>query len=180
VEEKALIESYKSGNDHAFAILIRQNQPYIEAAILRVVGSREPLSDVMQEVLIRISKGLRTFKGDSKLSSWMFRIGLNEGYRYIQSRKRSAPDIQLDDVAEISCPELTIDSLLMNRQRGEVLRECVEELPEDYSSVFKSFYFEELRLDEISNKYNLPQGTVNSRIARARNMIREKYRKRHK
>ena len=180
MDENALIESYKSGNSHAFSILVRQNQPYIEAAILRIVGNREVVQDVMQEVLIRISKGLRTFKGQSKLSSWMYRISLNEGYRYIQSRKRSAPDIQLDDVADFSDAEPAIDLQLMDRENGAVLYECINELPEDYKSVFKSFYLEELRLEEISSKFDLPQGTVNSRIARARNMIREKYRKRHK
>lgn len=180
MDENALIESFKSGSNHAFTILIRQNQTYMEAAILRVVGNREALPDVMQDVLIRISKGLHSFKGQCKLSSWMYRIALNEGYRYIQSKKRGEADIPLEDVDTLPDFEPDADLQMTNRESTRILRECVDELPDEYKLIFKCFYFEEKRLEEISEKFDLPQGTVNSRIARARNMVREKYRKRYK
>lgn len=181
MDEIALIEKYKGGDFRAFSALMKQNQSYMEAAIIRVVNNRELLPDIMQEVLIRASRGLRNFKGACKLSSWLYKIALNEGYRYIKTRQNSPASVSVDELDDtLQDREPTAETLLVNAETGAILKECINDLPEEYRGVFISFYYDGLKLEDISSKHNLPQGTVNSRIARARDIVRDRYRKRHK
>ncbi len=181
MDENELIEKYRCGDCRAFALLIEQNQRFIESAIIRVVNNRELVPDIMQEVLIRASRGLRNFKGECKLSSWLYRIALNEGYRYIKTKQSSPSIIPVEELDNsLQDFEPTAEALLVNRETGAILRDCINELSEEYKGVFISFYYEGLKLEEISKKHSLPLGTVNSRIARARDIVRDRYRKRHK
>ncbi|OGS37713.1 MAG: hypothetical protein A2293_04900 [Elusimicrobia bacterium RIFOXYB2_FULL_49_7] len=175
INEEELLKRLRSGDKKAFRLLFEQQRSLIENVSWRILRNREAVKDVSQEILLRVYRGISKFNGKSRLSTWIYRITMNESFRYIEKNKAKLQS--LDKMAELASDEHCALSLAIRGQEEELVKRFVEELEPEFKTVLVMFYFGSMRLEEIAAALNVPQGTVNSRIARARDAIREKLRK---
>src|SRR3954470_55665 len=92
-DERALIERCRAGDDIAFSELVDRYKNLVFAIVSRMVGDRTQADDLAQEVFLKVHRGLPYFRGDARLSTWIYRIVSNV---CSEARARRAPDVALD------------------------------------------------------------------------------------
>ncbi len=183
--EAKLIERLIARDERAFNELVRTYERRVFGLVLRMLGQRAEAEDLTQEVFVQVFKAIGTFRGESKLSTWIYRIAVNlckNRTKYLRVRHTSEQD-QLDDmadrlplsqarnanVAQIERP----DEAMAGRQVEAIVRESIAEVDENFRECLILCDVEELPYEEIAEITQLPVGTVKSRIFRARAQLRE-------
>ena len=145
---------------------------------LQMTGNREDAQDMAQEAFLKAYTSLSSFRGDSKFSSWLYRIVSNVclDYRRRQSRRPSSSltveddegeTLQLDIADESQSPE----ALLERKLTREAVRRGLQELPAEQRQILLLREIQGLSYDEIAEAMDLEPGTVKSRIFRARKKL---------
>ena len=88
--DQELLGRARGGSSHAFELLVRQHDRKLLAVILEMVGNSDDAQDVYQEAMVAAYRGLRRFRGDRELGTWLCRIAINEALRFRQRRQRRA------------------------------------------------------------------------------------------
>lgn len=182
--EAALVERCKTGDRMAFDELISNHQERVLNTAFRLMGNYEEALDLTQEVFLNCFRKIGNFKGDSALSTWLYRITVNTAknrWKYQQSRginKTHSLDAPLatDDeerIKQFPDKNPTPRKMASDRETFAFLEEQLEKLNEEHREVLVLRYIQELSYEEISDILRLSLGTVKSRIHRARNELRE-------
>ena len=141
-----------------FAVLVKQYSEKLYWKVRRIVLSHEDANDVLQNVFIKVWNNLQNFQGKSSLSTWLYRIAINESLDFLRKQK------QTDMVS--SDEDLSVSSRLMSDEYfdgDEIqarLQEAVARLPEVQTTVFNLKYFEEMKYSEISQILNTSEGAL--------------------
>jgi RNA polymerase sigma-70 factor (ECF subfamily) len=153
--------------------------------LLRMLGRRDEAEDMAQEVFVQVFKAVGTFRGDSKLSTWIYRIAVNlckNRVKYLKRRRAEAQD-EYEALAErspmtagsgvtagdIARPDHMVEGMQLER----VVQLCIMELDEDFREVLVLRDVEDLSYEELCEVTGLPDGTVKSRLHRARAMLKQ-------
>jgi RNA polymerase sigma-70 factor (ECF subfamily) len=169
-------------DDHQdFPIIYAEYRPKIVGYLRRLVGDADA-EDVAQEVFVKVGKALEGFRGDSSLSTWIYRIATNtatDHLRKFASRQvLDFPNVSSDDdtTPDSTMPDEgapVLDTLLIRKDMNECIRGIVESLPENYRSVLVLSEFEGLSNAEISEVAGISLETVKIRLHRARTRLRK-------
>lgn len=183
--ETKLIERLVARDERAFNELVRTYERRVFGLVIRMLPSRAEAEDLTQEVFVQVFKAIGTFRGDSKLSTWIYRIAVNlckNRAKYLRVRHSSEQD-ELDEVAEriplASSRNANVaqierpDEAMAGRQVEEIVRQAILEVDENFRECLILCDVEELSYEEIAEITDLPTGTVKSRIFRARAQLRE-------
>jgi RNA polymerase sigma-70 factor (ECF subfamily) len=181
MDEAGLIKDAQQGDLEAFNRLILAYQDRVYNQAFRVLGESQSADDASQEAFISAYKNLRSFRGGS-FRAWLLRIVTNACYDELRRRKRR-PTTTLEPVDdegdEIESPrwiadpgELPEDNVVRS-ELGHAIQECLDRLPEDFRVVVVLVDVQGLDYLEASDVIGKPLGTVKSRLARARNRMRE-------
>ena len=135
--------------NEAFKKLLHLYQKPLYNHVRGIVLDHEDANDVLQNTFIKVHSHLKTFKGDSKLFSWMYRIATNESITFIQQRAKKQ-GISNEEVKEKALNNLESDVYFDGDQIQLKLQKAIALLPEKQQLVFKMKYFEELKYEEIS------------------------------
>lgn len=182
-QEADLVERCKKGERLAFDELISTHQERVFNTAFRLMGNYEEALDLTQEVFLNCFRKIGSFKGDSALSTWLYRITVNTAknrWKYQQSRgfnKTHSLDAPLpaDDeerVKQFPDPQPTPRKVASDREAMAFLESHLNALNEEHREVLVLRYIEELSYEEIADILRLSLGTVKSRIHRARNELR--------
>lgn len=165
----------------AFQDIYTQYRPKILIYLRRLVGDADA-EDVAQEVFVKVDKALEGFRGDSSLSTWIYRIATNTATDHL----RKFPPRQVLDFPSISPDDDTspddtmpddgapvLDTLLIRKDMNECIRGIVESLPDNYRSVLVLSEFEGLTNAEITEIAGISLDTVKIRLHRARTRLRK-------
>ncbi len=175
--ERRMVASARKGDERAFSRLVNAYQDRVYGICLRMLGHNDEAEDVAQEVFVALHKGLSTFRGDARLSTWVFRVTRNQclnRLKYLERRHRNAHvcrDIETEDASE---PALMARSLptpeqqVVGFQLQEILERALLDLPGDQRLLVILRDIDGLTYDEIVEISELPLGTVKSRLHRAR------------
>jgi RNA polymerase sigma-70 factor (ECF subfamily) len=183
--EAKLVERLIVRDERAFNELVKTYERRVFALILRMLGNRAEAEEVAQEVFIQVFKAIGTFRGESKLSTWIYRIAVNlckNRSKYLKVRHAGEQD-ELEAVAErvplgearranvgqVERP----DEALAGRQVEKVVQDAILELEDSFRECLVLRDVEELSYEEIEQITGLAEGTVKSRIHRARAQLRE-------
>ncbi len=171
-------------DERAFSELVRRYERRVFSLIVRMIGNPGEADELTQEVFLQVFKSLDSFRGESKLSTWIFRIAVNtckNRIKYLRVRRDGEHDA-FDDVAE-RLPEdaspkaqgnvTRPDVMLEQNELRELVRQAILKLDEDFRECLVLRDVEELSYEEIGAITGLAEGTVKSRIFRARQMLRE-------
>lgn len=155
-------------NKTAFEKLVSKYQSPLRRFLLNLADGDKALSDdLSQETFIKAYLKIATFKGTSKFSTWLFRIGYNEFYDYVRSKKIN---IRIEDHEEYS--EM-VSSVHSSIDMSIDMREAMNKLREEEKTAVLLFYMEGCTHNQIAEIMNCPLGTVKSYILRGKNKLHE-------
>ncbi len=168
--EAELIVRCRKGERAAFERLYRDQRRIVAATLYRVMGDRGELDDLVQEVFVIAFRGLERFRGESKISTWLYRICINVALGRLRSKSRRPPPLQLTEQAD-SAPEDSPDSperLLERREDVARVYRALDQLSPKKRVVLVMHEIEGLDLKEIAEIVGAPQVTVRPRLHYAR------------
>jgi len=150
-EEIILLLQNPDSGDEAFKAILKGYKEKLYYHIRKIVIDHDDADDVTQETFIKIWKNLDKFRGDSKLYTWLYRIGTNEALTFLQKKKRDM-SVSIDDnkmlVAHL---ESSISDTYLDGNEIEIkLQKAILQLTDKQRVVFNLKYFEELKYEEIS------------------------------
>lgn len=178
--EEKLIERLQRRDEAAFNELIRLYETRVFRLVFRMLGDRAEAEDVAQEVFITVFKSIDGFRGDSKLSTWLYRVATNHSknrIKYLERRARGKKR-EFDEVAEHGASESATmnpqavlarpDQQAEANQIEVIVRGAIAALDEDHRELVILRDVENLSYEEIQQITGLAEGTVKSRLHRAR------------
>lgn len=184
-EEAQFIARLVARDESAFNELVVAYERRVFALVFRMLGNRHEAEDLAQEVFVQVFKAIDQFRGDAKLSTWIYRIAVNlckNKSKYLARRKAGEQDdvdAMVDraplsaakgvSVGDISRP----DELVEGMQLEAIVKAAIGQLEPDFRHVLVLRDVEDLTYEEIGELTGLPAGTVKSRIHRARAQLRE-------
>ena len=172
MKEKEIIENLQKGikTDESFQALISEHKVRLYWHIRTLVKIHEDADDVMQNTLIKVYKNIKSFKGESKLFSWMYRIATNESITFLnkKAKKMKLSDQELNDYLIDS---LESDVYFEGDKIKLQLQKAIETLPEQQKIVFNMRYFEEIPYEEMSEILDSSVGALKSNYHHARKKV---------
>lgn len=183
MDTQELIRHSQNDDYNALEELIRREQKNIYASFYYLDPHREDLLDLTQEVLLRMSRNIKSLKNPKTFKSWLGQIVSNLFYDQLRKKQRSlnlvSIDVNWDDenknhpVFEIKDEKAKPDEHIMGNELSEIIVEMISKLPEHFKFVIVLREIQGLSYEEIAKVTKTNVGTVKSRIARARNKLQE-------
>jgi len=172
LDERALIERCRTGDDTAFGELVERYKNLVYGLAYRMVPDRSQVDDLAQDVFLKIHRGLPYFRGDARLSTWIYRIVQNVS---AQARARRAPDISLDtdDGSGRRREPGTSDGAFADLELRDRLEKAIVQLPEQYRLLIAAHYLDGVQYEALAEAMNIPLGTVKTHLYRAKRRLRE-------
>lgn len=179
--EKLLLERAKKGEVEAFELLIERYQKKVFNIALKMLGNYDDASELAQEAFIKIYKSIKGFKEESSFSTWVYRIATNvclDELRKRKNRKLTYLDevIQSEDgdlKREIADQGLSPDAIAEQKELKRALNQAILSLSEEHRVVLIMRDLHGMTYEEIAKVTKCPEGTVKSRINRARLSLKE-------
>ena len=178
-----LLDRIRRGDGEAFEQVAREQAPRLFRLALRLIGRRDEAEDLVQETLLRALPALRKFEGRARLSTYLTRALTNLWKNQLRSRKRSRlvdwfrgrrPEEDEDDAAPVAVDERPSPlERLEARDRARLVRDAVSRLEPNRRLALLLREVEEMSYEQIATMTGVPVGTVRSRLARARDDLRE-------
>lgn len=177
MDEKHILARAKRGELDAFEELVRRYEKRVYAVALRSSGSPEDAADIVQEVFLRAWRSIESFRGDSGFSTWLFRITMNMCVDFAR-HKQAQPQTQSmvdEEENERPMPDTapTPEEHLENRELGRELAAALEEISEEHRRIVLLRDVSGMSYTEIAEVLEISEGTVKSRLSRARIALRK-------
>ncbi len=178
--ESTLVQQAASGDRDSFEILVKTYERKIYTLAYRMSRNPDDAFDLSQEVFLRVYKSLSFFKGESSFSTWLYRLASNVCLDHVrkEKRRREQPLVMLGDDGEehsMDWPDMRFSP--ENAYERSELREAIDAamayLTPDHRAILTLRDIQGLSYDEISEALDLQEGTVKSRLARARETLRQ-------
>jgi RNA polymerase sigma-70 factor (ECF subfamily) len=184
VRERMLLRRLRERDEQAFRELMAEHRDKVFNLTYRMLGNRAEAEDVAQEVFISVFKTIDTFREESKFSTWLYRVAVNHCKNRIKylSRRHDRDQDELDEASEADVaaavaaptPSPRPDRQLEGAQTERMLQEAIAELDEEHRVLVVLRDVEDLSIEEICEITGLPDGTIKSRLHRARMALRKK------
>ncbi|MGI4831070.1 MAG: sigma-70 family RNA polymerase sigma factor [Janthinobacterium lividum] len=178
----ALVARAKAGDTAAFEQLVRQYDRQIYRTALHITQNREDAEDITQDVFFKAFQKLEQFQGNSKFSTWLVRIAVNESLMRLRRRKTSRT-VSMDQDVETEEGAIPRDfaewrpnpeQIFSQSELGDILRKTIAGLPPGFRTVFTLRDIENLSTEETAEALGLSVPAVKSRLLRARLQLRER------
>ncbi len=166
------INKVKAGDSNAFAILIDNYKDMVFSLAMKVMKNREEAEEVSQDTFIKAYRSLHSFKGDSKFSTWLYKITYNNCMDRVKKIARTYNTNTIDEVVEnrIESTDSVLDTI-ERKERAELMKDCMNELPEDERTILWMFYYQELSLKEIIDVTSYSEANLKVKLHRARKKL---------
>ena len=171
-QEASIINQIIGGDTQAFSVLVDVYKDLVFTLAIRMLKNREEAEEVSQDTFIKIYKALPKFKGESKLSTWIYKVAYNTCLDQIKKNNRRYDEVAIDSFSEnqIKTLDNALDAL-EEKEQQQTIQDCLQQLMSKDSFLLTLFYFEELSLEEISKVVNMEANTVKVNIHRARKRL---------
>jgi RNA polymerase sigma-70 factor (ECF subfamily) len=174
LDEAALVERCRSGDDMAFGELVDRYKDVVYGLIYRMVSDRSQVDDLAQDAFLKVHRGLPYFRGEARLSTWIYRIVANV---CAQARARRRPEVPL----EPSDPESDrlvrepgrTDTAFSDLELRDRLEKAIARLPDNYRLLIAAHYLKGVQYEALAEALGMPIGTVKTHLHRAKKQLRE-------
>lgn len=173
----AVVEACKRGDPDAFDQLVRLTHRDVYSLALRIVGNPDDAAEVAQDTYLKLLRSIRTFRGEARFSTWLYRVTSSVAVSSLRRRSRRKLDVPLetgDGYHDVPAPDSAgPEADLERRELGERLHAALASLPAGYRTVvvLKDVYG--FSLEEIGRKMGISEGAAKVRLFRARQRLRE-------
>jgi RNA polymerase sigma-70 factor, ECF subfamily len=171
VNERELVERCRRGDEGAFQELIDRYKDLVFALIARTVFDRSRAEDLAQDVFLRIHRGLPYFRGEARLSTWIYRIVANVS---MQERSRPAAarqTVSLDDDGARAAAASS-DRRFGDLELRDRLEKAIARLPPHYRLLVAAHYLDGVQYDDLAEAMQVPLGTIKTQLFRAKQQLR--------
>jgi RNA polymerase sigma-70 factor (ECF subfamily) len=178
--DQVLVDRCRQGDPQAFARLVALHEGMVLNLATRLLGDREEARDIAQDVFVQVYKMLGRFEGRSSLRTWIYRIVLNlcRNRRRFWRRHKRAESLPVEDLSPKDEVQLCVRreasplETLERREREASVQRALLRLKFEHRAILLLREVEELSCAQIGQALGLPEGTVKSRLARARDALR--------
>lgn len=182
--ERIFLRKLRKGDPRAFRELVRRHQDRVFSMNLRMLGDRHEAEDVSQEVFVAVHRHLPRFRGECKLSTWIYRVARNHCLNRLKynERRESGGEADLDrlDAAEhpgLSTPPERPDRALLGAEERTQVQRALQRLSAEHRLIVILRDIEGMSYEDIGRIAELPPGTVKSRLHRARSALADELEK---
>jgi RNA polymerase sigma-70 factor (ECF subfamily) len=168
--EHLLVERCRQGDETAFRELVDQYKGLVFALITRSITNRARAEELSQDVFLKVHKGLPYFRGEAKLSTWIYRIVIN----VLSQERRELATVSLDedDDQRPRYEPASEDRSFSDLAMKDRLQKAIERLPVPYQVLVNGHYLKGMRYEDLAEALNMPMGTVKTHLHRAKRRLR--------
>ncbi len=163
------ITAILGGDAKEFARLVDRYKNVVFTVALRMLKNTEEAEEVAQDTFIKVFKSLKKFKGESKLSTWIYRIAYNTCLDRLKRRSQDRQNVAIEEMNgfEVGSMDNALDNMVRS-ERQELIRACVQKLAPKDAALLTLFYFEEKNLNELGRILKMKESAVKVGLFRAR------------
>src|SRR5688572_227199 len=165
-DERELVARCQRGDDSAFAELVDRYKNLVYGMIYRMMTDRTQVEDLAQDVFLKVHRGLPYFRGESRLSTWIYRIVANV---CVQARSSRRPMPSSTDVPEPA----SADGAFADLELRDRIEKAMARLPDNYRFLIAAHYLKGVQYEALAESLNIPLGTVKTHLFRAKRQLRE-------
>ncbi|MEH7345818.1 sigma-70 family RNA polymerase sigma factor [Bacillus sp. JJ1532] len=173
ISDQVLIQKVKSGNHHAFRLLVEKYRNDLFRTIYAVLRNQKEAEDATQEVFIKIYTSLSQYENQG-FKTWITRIAVNHAIDVKRKQNRSQEDII--DLAEreiLGNRWESVEDEIIHKEKVSRVREKLHELPENYRNVIYDFYIADKTYQQMAAEQNVQVKTIETKLYRARNWMKK-------
>lgn len=181
MRDEEIVELVLKGETELYAEIISRYQNKVYSTAYSYTRDHEEAKDLTQEIFIKLYNNLENFRNKANLSTYLFRIAVNKCIDWTRKKRAKTVSIlacQNDEEADIydfiadyhSNPE----EIFLKQENADIIRAEIARLPEIYKTVMIMYYFQDFSPQEIADILNVPRKTIDTRLFRARNLIKKR------
>jgi RNA polymerase sigma-70 factor, ECF subfamily len=148
-----------------FEKIVKKNTPRIYSMIYNMTNDYEIAKELTQEVFMNAWRGFGSFRGDSSVYTWLYRIALNTVFKYRRKQAREKNKISIDDIKNLAS-ENNPEKYVVEKSDRRLIKNLIYKLPRKYQEVLLLKYYEDCDYSTIARTLEIPIGTVRSRLHR--------------
>lgn len=174
LDDKELLHQFKQPEtkEKAFTAIIKKYQEKLYWHVRRMVVDHDDANDVLQNVFIKVWKGLENFREDSQLYTWLYRIATNESLTFLDQQKRRSA-VSMDEVEAGLSNKIKADEGFDAQKLEWKLQLAIQQLPEKQRAVFTLRYYDEMPYEEMSRVLETSEGALKASYHHAVKKIEE-------
>jgi RNA polymerase sigma-70 factor (ECF subfamily) len=166
------IEKVRNKEKSAYSFLVDRYKDMVFSIALKILRNREDAEELAQDVFVKAYQSLETFKGDSKFSTWLYRIVYNAAISKTRKKKIETVDLNYDLIDHYSTDEIKDDIYHLGyEEQKKIVTKILSDLEPDENIMITLFYFKEHSTEEISQIMNLSQSNVKVKLHRIRKKL---------
>ncbi len=172
IEDQHYINLVLSGNPNAFAALVDRYKDLVFTLALKMVINKEEAEEIAQDTFIKAYQSLHKFKGESKFSTWLYKITYNTCLDRLKKNKKGKTIAYIEDFSEHQTRtiENVLDTIDEN-DRNKAIQECLSELPSEDAFLLTLYYFDGQSVEEIAKVIDLSTDNVKVKLFRIRKKL---------
>ena len=169
-KDNTLIHRAQTGNEGAFAALMREHYPFVYAIVIRIVKNSHDAEEVVQDTFLNTYRGLAQLEDTTKFKSWLAEIAQNCARNWL--RKQRGDTVSIDEVNEQMLQmEDSPDERLIRQEQRELIRRTMETLPRKDREIAQAFYLDGASYDELTRTHGLSYNAIAFRLSRAKRQL---------
>jgi RNA polymerase sigma-70 factor (ECF subfamily) len=165
LDDAALVSACLDGNRDAFDVIVERHRRTVYQVCYRFVNNHEDASDLSQEAFVRAWRGLKTFKGEAALSTWLYRIAVNACLNKVSARRAEVEPIEADEFEDTRVENPT--DTIVRGERGAAVRRAIAKLPEKQRATLILRTYHEMSHQEIADVLGSSVGAVKANFFHA-------------
>jgi RNA polymerase sigma-70 factor (ECF subfamily) len=174
--EDPTLDALKAGSEHAFRCLFEQERDRLQNFVAKIVDDRDEAENIVQETFAEAYRQIDDFRGEAKVSTWLFSIARHLAYGHLRKTKRhnyqEHDTIEFLQAEQADTAAMTLEAVEAD-ERKRIVHDALQELPEHYRRVVQLRDLEEKSTAETAEHLGLTEVNVRVRLHRARKQLRE-------
>lgn len=172
LSDQHYINQIIQGDTNVFSVLVDRYKEMIFTLALKMIKNREEAEEVSQDTFIKIYNSLNKFKGDSKFSTWIYKIAYNTCLDRLKKNKKEENTILIDEFSDHLFKTLdNAFSALEEKDRKQTIQNCLNLLSREENFLLTLYYFDDQNLDEIAKIMDINSNNVKVKLFRSRKKL---------
>lgn len=172
IEDQYYIDLVVKGNTNSFATLVDRYKDMVYTLALKMLNNKEEAEEIAQDTFIKIYNALNKFKGESKFSTWVYKVTYNTCLDALKKKKKINNVSYIEDFSEHQTKALEgiLDSI-DEKEKNQAIQECLEELPSEEAFLLTLYYFDDQSVEEIAKVMNNSEANIKVKLFRTRKKL---------
>jgi RNA polymerase sigma factor (sigma-70 family) len=172
INDQHYINEALRGNEKAFAVIVNHYKDLVFTLANKMLKNREQAEEIAQDTFIKIYRSLSKFKGESKFSTWVYKITYNTCLDFLKQNKKENAILYIEEFSEhqIKAIGSSIENL-DETERQKKIHECIELLPSEDAFLLTLYYFDNLSIEEVSKVIGSNANNVKIKLYRSRKKL---------